>query len=106
MLDVALESCALYASALECLPLDEGYGVACQDPVLGLEGYFWGTGVNKAYVMAPQKELKLPGSVSNGLLAVSGSTQSVCNRATTIHEMRSDFGRKHRHPSKLGLHEE
>ena len=37
LLDVALEGCMLYGSTCECLPLDEGHGLACQDPVLALD---------------------------------------------------------------------
>ena len=51
--------------------------------------------------MAPQKEVKLPGLVSNGLLGVSRSMQSVCNRAATIYEMRSPTAFQ-----TVGLHEE
>jgi hypothetical protein len=28
--------------------------------------------------------------------------QAVCNRISTIHEMRAAFGRKHRQPKKVG----
>ncbi len=61
----------------------------------------WGTGINKTYVVALQKEMKLPGLVSNGLLGVSRSMQSVCNRAATIYEMRSPTAFQ-----TVGLHEE
>jgi hypothetical protein len=53
-------------------------------------------------MVAPGKEVNLPGTVSNCLLAVSGSVQVVCNRMSTIDEMRAAFGRKRQQPSKLG----
>jgi hypothetical protein len=46
--------------------------------------------------------VNLLGSISNCLLAVTRYVQSVCNRISTIEEMRVAFGRKHRQPSKLG----
>jgi hypothetical protein len=52
--------------------------------------------------MTPGEEVNLPGLVCNCLLAVRGSVQSVCNRMSTIDEMRVAFGRKHQQPSKLG----
>jgi hypothetical protein len=52
--------------------------------------------------VAPGKEVNLPGSVSNCLLAVRESVQAVRNRMSTINEMRVSIGRKRRQPSKLG----
>jgi hypothetical protein len=52
--------------------------------------------------MAPGKEMNFPGSVSNSLLADSGSMETVCNRVMTIDEIRVEFGRKCRQPFRLG----
>jgi hypothetical protein len=69
---------------------------------LALLREFGSAGVSEAYVVAPGEEVNFPGSVSNSLLAVSGSVQAVCNKMSTIDEMRAAFGRKHQQPSKLG----
>jgi hypothetical protein len=60
-----------------------------------LQKEFGGAGVWEAYVVAPGEEVNLPGSVSNCFLAVRGSMQAVCNRMSTINEMRAAFGRNH-----------
>ena len=91
-----------YPYASECAAPGQGDSVADDDPIATLQGQFGCSQVRETYVVAPGKEVNLPGSVSNCLLAVSGSVQAVCNRMSTIDEMRAAFGRKRRQPSKLG----
>ena len=43
-----------------------------------------------------------PELVSNSLLVVSGSVDSVCNSASVIEEIMAAFGRWHHRPVKLG----
>jgi hypothetical protein len=89
-----MEHLMLYAHSYECVFSDEGHRVACNDPALALEQGLRVAGVNKAYGVAPRKEMNLPASVSNSLLAERGSMQSVCNRTVTIDEMMAALGRK------------
>ena len=73
-----------YAYPCDPVSTDERHRVTCEDPVPSLEWDFRGAGVSEAYVVAPRKEVNLPGLVSNSLLAENGSVHSVCNRAATI----------------------
>ncbi len=81
---------------------DERDCVACYDPIASLQGQLGGAGVVENYGMTPGEEVNLPGVVSNGLLAVRGSMQAICNRMSTINEVIVALGRKRRQPSKLG----
>jgi len=91
-----------YAHSYDRASSGEGHRVACNDPVLALERELRVAGVDEAYGVAPRKEVNLPASVSNSLLAKRGSMQSVCDRTATIDEMIAALGGKHQHPFKLG----
>ena len=91
-----------YAHSYDRASSDEGHRVACNDPVLALERELRVAGVDEAYGVAPRKEVNLPASVSNSLLAKRGSMQSVCDRTAAIDEMIVALGRKHQQSFKLG----
>jgi hypothetical protein len=84
-----------YPYASDCAAPDQCHHITCNNPVAALQRQFWSAWVWEAYVVAPGKEVNLPGSISNCLLAVRGSKQPVCDRTSTINEMRVVFGRKH-----------
>jgi hypothetical protein len=102
LLDVPEQRRMSYPYAGDCAAPDHGDGEAGNYPILTLQGQFGCARVQNTYVMAPGKEVNLRGSVSNCLLAMSGSMQASCNRMSTIDEVRVAFGRKRRQPSKLG----
>ena len=58
-----------YAHSNDRASSGEGHRVACNDPVLALERELRVAGVDEAYGVAPRKEVNLPASVSNSLLA-------------------------------------
>ncbi len=91
-----------YARAGDGVAADQRDCVARDDPVAALQGQFRSAGDRETDAATPGKEVNLPGSVSNCLLAMRGSMQTVRNRAPVIEEMRAAFGRKRRQPSKLG----
>ncbi len=80
---VSVQGGGLFDVALECgvpdLYTSDGVAtnkqdrVTRQDPVTALQWELRSAGVWEAYVMAPGKEVNLPGPVSNCLLAVRGS---------------------------------